>query len=66
MGKKKTNLAGSLNLAGTKNWRPNKTDYRTERGREGGTEGERDGETETRVKDLLASGVPPKGLEATC
>ena len=28
------------------------------------SERRRDGETETRVKDLLASGVPPKGLEA--
>ena len=34
------------------------TETRTEGGREGGSE------TETRVKDLLASGVPPKGLEA--
>ena len=28
----------------------------------GVTDGGRDGETDTRVKDLLASGVPPKGL----
>ena len=33
-----------------------RTDTHTDRGR--------DGETETQVKDLLASGVHPKGLEA--
>ena len=32
--------------------------------RDGETERRRDRETDTRVKDLLASGVPPKGLEA--
>ena len=30
---------------------------------DGGRDGETDRQTETRVKDLLASGVPPKGLE---
>ncbi len=28
------------------------------------TDRQRDGETESQVKDLLASGLPPKGLEA--
>ena len=35
--------------------------YGTERRTEGG----RDRDTDKRVKDLLASGVPPKGLVAT-
>ena len=30
---------------------------------DGGRDGETDGETEILVKDLLASGIPPKGLE---
>ena len=37
-------------------------DAHTERGREQEREGGR--ETETRVKEILACGVPPKGLEA--
>ena len=49
-------------------WMQNReTDTQTERERngerEGGTERQRETQIETQVKDLLASGVPPKGLE---
>jgi hypothetical protein len=45
-----------------KNWYA--ADTHTDGGREGWRERWRETQTETQVKDLLASGVPPKGLEA--
>ena len=62
------------NLAGTKNWRPEQMWMQIlERSytlRHGNTETPRHGDMETRreitrVNELLALGVPPKGLEAT-
>ena len=45
-----------------RNWyKLQKTDTHTEGEREGGRERVREGETETPVKEVLASGVPPKG-----
>jgi len=37
-----------------------------ERGMEGETERQTETQTKTQVNEILASGVPPKGLEATC
>ncbi len=41
------------------NWRPANTESPTDRE----TDRETDRQTDTRVKEVLASGVPPKGLE---
>ena len=45
-------------------WRPDKTTSLYYKVRDRDTHGRSKRETETQVKDLLASGVPPKGLEA--